>query len=477
MGAANESSKYCTKQEGDSVKKLWGGRFTATAEEWVEEFGASISFDQELVLEDIEGSLAHVLMLEKCGIISKEDRNAIVTGLKELKESAVNDELTYSLELEDIHLNLESKLTNKIGPAGGKLHTARSRNDQVAVDMHLYLRREIEEIIGLIGEFQEALLSQAKDNIETIMPGYTHLQRAQPISFAHHLMAYFWMLDRDKQRLSEGLKRVNKSPLGAGALAGTTFPIDRHYTADLLGFDGIYENSLDAVSDRDFIIEFLSSSSIMMMHLSRLSEEMILWSTQEFGFIELDDRFATGSSIMPQKKNPDMAELIRGKTGRVYGSMIGLLTVLKGLPLAYNKDMQEDKEGMFDTVKTVKGSLKIFAGMINTMAVNKEAMGNAVKKDFSNATELADYLAGKGLPFREAHEVVGKLVLECIQRSCYLADLPIEEFKSASSLFEPDIYEVLSPYEAVKRRISSGGTGFSEVTAMIAKAEQTLIEK
>ncbi|MFE8704207.1 argininosuccinate lyase [Cytobacillus sp. FJAT-54145] len=455
-------------------KKLWGGRFTKSAEEWVDEFGASISFDQELVLEDIDGSIAHVTMLGKCGIISELETDTIKEGLKTLKEKAKNGELEYSVKLEDIHLNLESQLTDIIGPVGGKLHTGRSRNDQVATDMHLYLRNQVNLIIELVVEMQEALLNQAKQHVETIMPGYTHLQRAQPISFAHHLMAYFWMLQRDKDRLTESLKRINISPLGAGALAGTTFPIDREYTAHLLGFEGIYENSLDAVSDRDFILEFMSSSSILMMHLSRLAEEIILWSSQEFRFIELDDSFSTGSSIMPQKKNPDMAELIRGKTGRVYGNLVGLLTVLKGLPLAYNKDMQEDKEGMFDTVKTLVGSLKIFAGMLNTMKVNKAQMESATKNDFSNATELADYLSGKGLPFREAHEIVGQLVLACVKKNCFLVDLTMEEFKEASHLFEDDIYKVLNPVTAVQRRNSAGGTGFEQIRKALEKAEMVL---
>nr|WP_309099673.1 argininosuccinate lyase [Fredinandcohnia onubensis] len=454
------------------MKKLWGGRFTKSAESWVDEFGASISFDQELVKEDIEGSIAHVTMLGKCGIVSSEEANTIKSGLLTLLEKAKNDELEFSVANEDIHLNIEKMLIDEIGQVGGKLHTGRSRNDQVATDMHLYLRQQVDEIINHVEELQDAIVEQAEQHVETIAPGYTHLQRAQPISFAHHLLAYYWMLERDKERFTDSLKRINISPLGAGALAGTTFPIDRYYSAELLGFEKIYENSIDAVSDRDFIIEFLSNSSMVMMHLSRFCEELVLWSSQEFNFIEMDDTFATGSSIMPQKKNPDMAELIRGKTGRVYGNLFGLLTVLKGTPLAYNKDMQEDKEGMFDTVKTVKGSLKIFAGMVSTMKVKKEVMATAVKKDFSNATELADYLASKGLPFREAHEVVGKLVLICIGRGVFLSDLPLEVLKEASSLFEDDIYEVLLPETAVARRKSAGGTGFEEVRKVLAKIKQ-----
>ncbi|MEK3798160.1 argininosuccinate lyase [Peribacillus sp. FSL H8-0477] len=457
------------------MSKLWGGRFTKSAEEWVDEFGASISFDKELVLEDIQGSLAHVMMLKKCKILTVEDADLIISGLQILREKAKLDELTFSVEMEDIHLNLESMLISEIGPVGGKLHTGRSRNDQVATDIHLYLRTQTEEVVKLINGLQAAIIEQAEQHVETLVPGYTHLQRAQPISFAHHLMAYFWMLERDKQRFSECQKRINVSPLGAGALAGTTFPIDRSYSAELLGFAGIYENSLDAVSDRDFALEFLSNSSTMMMHLSRFSEEIILWSSQEFQFVELDDAFSTGSSIMPQKKNPDMAELIRGKTGRVYGNLTGMLTVLKGLPLAYNKDMQEDKEGIFDTVKTIIGSLKIFEGMISTMKVKTEVMEKATKNDFSNATELADYLAAKGMPFREAHEVVGKLVLFCVQNGCYLADLNLNQFKEASELFEEDIYTALNPYEAVKRRNSQGGTGFEQVKLAIEKGKSLLV--
>ncbi|CUA78821.1 argininosuccinate lyase [Anoxybacillus suryakundensis] len=456
------------------MKKLWGGRFTKTAAQWVDDFGASIHFDQQLVEEDIEGSIAHVTMLGECGILPKEDVETIKKGLMELLEKARNGELSFSVAYEDIHLNIEKMLIDEIGSVGGKLHTGRSRNDQVATDMHLYLRKRVIEIIELIRQLQHVLVEKAEQHIETLIPGYTHLQRAQPISFAHHLMAYVWMFERDRERFTESLKRINKSPLGAGALAGTTFPIDRHLTAKLLGFDSIYENSLDAVSDRDFIIEFLSHSSLLMMHLSRFCEELILWSSQEFQFIEIDDTFATGSSIMPQKKNPDMAELIRGKTGRVYGHLMALLTVMKGLPLAYNKDMQEDKEGMFDTVQTVIGSLKIFTGMIETMTVRTDVMEKATRQDFSNATELADYLAKKGVPFREAHEIVGKLVLTCIERGIFLADLPLDVYQQASPLFEEDIYEALDPYTAVNRRMSAGGTGFKEVKQAIEKAKQII---
>ncbi|WP_347320145.1 argininosuccinate lyase [Rossellomorea sp. RS05] len=459
------------------MMKLWGGRFTKKPEEWVDEFNASISFDQELVMEDIEGSKAHVTMLKKCGILSAEEADQILGGLNELEEKAAAGSLEFSTQYEDIHLNLEKLLIDTVGEVGGKLHTGRSRNDQIATDMHLFLKKRVEEVIGLIGEFQEAILKQAEDNIETMIPGYTHLQRAQPISFAHHLMTYYWMLDRDKERLNDSMKRIDLSPLGAGALAGTTFPIDRAYSAELLGFSGVYENSLDAVSDRDFILEFLSNSAILMTHLSRLAEEFILWSTEEFHLIELDDSFTTGSSIMPQKKNPDMAELVRGKTGRVNGNLLSLLTVLKGLPLAYNKDMQEDKEGMFDTVKTVIGSLKIFTGMMDTMTVNKDVMEEAVGTDFSNATELADYLAAKGMPFRKAHEVVGKLVLHCIEQGYFLKDVTLATYQQHSELIESDIYDIIAPSAAVKRRNSYGGTGFEQVKIQIEKAKGALVTK
>jgi argininosuccinate lyase len=456
------------------MTKLWGGRFQKSAEQWVDDFGASIEFDQQLVIEDIDGSMAHVSMLGDCGILPIDEVTLILSGLFKLKEKAENGELTYSVSNEDIHLNLEKMLIDLVGPVGGKLHTGRSRNDQVATDMHLYLKKRIGEIIELISTFQQTILLKSEEHVETIAPGYTHLQRAQPISFGHHLMAYFWMLERDKNRFTESLKRVDVSPLGAGALAGTTFPIDRKLAAVNLNFNDVYANSMDAVSDRDFIVEFLSDSSLVMMHLSRFAEEIILWSSQEFQFIELDDAFATGSSIMPQKKNPDMAELIRGKTGRVYGNLFSLLTTLKGLPLTYNKDMQEDKEGMFDTVQTLLGSLKIFEGMVRTMTIHTEKLYTAVHQDFSNATELADYLATKGMPFREAHEVTGKLVFLCIQRGIYLLDLPLEELIEASDLIEEDIYDVLSPMAAVKRRNSFGGTGFDQVRIQIEKGKQLI---
>ncbi|KIO60785.1 Argininosuccinate lyase [Caldibacillus thermoamylovorans] len=456
------------------MSKLWGGRFTKETNQLVEKFTASIEFDQKLALEDIEGSLSHVEMLGSCGIIPAEDVEQIKKGLTSIREKVLNHEVSFSVEDEDIHMNIERMLIEEIGPVGGKLHTGRSRNDQVATDMHLYLRNQTKEIIELIRFVQEAIISQAKQHVETILPGYTHLQRAQPISFAHHLLAYFWMLERDKERLQDSLKRINWSPLGAGALAGTTFPIDRQFSAKQLGFETVYPNSLDAVSDRDFILEFLSIASILMMHISRLSEELVLWSSQEFQFVELDDSFCTGSSIMPQKKNPDVPELLRGKTGRVYGNLIGLLTTLKGLPLAYNKDLQEDKEGMFDTVETLAGSLQLLAPMIETMTVKRENMYKAVSQDYSNATDLADYLAGKGIPFREAHEIIGRIVLYAIQHDKYLLDLSLGEYRNFSGAFEEDIFEVLQPKNVVAARNSYGGTGFSQVETQLNLAIEKL---
>lgn len=459
---------------GNIMAKLWGGRFTKETNKLVEEFTASISFDRKLALEDIEGSLAHAKMLGECGIIPEDDAELISEGLLQIKSKIENGTIEYSVEHEDIHMNIEKQLIDLIGPAGGKLHTGRSRNDQVATDMHLYLNRKTKELIRLVNSVQDALLVQAKNNVETIVPGYTHLQRAQPISFAHHLLAYFWMFQRDKDRLQDSLKRVNWSPLGAGALAGTTFPINRERSAELLGFDMVYPNSMDAVSDRDFIVEFLSIASLIMTHISRISEELVIWSSQEFQFIELDDSFCTGSSIMPQKKNPDVPELLRAKTGRVYGNLMSLLTVLKGLPLAYNKDMQEDKEGMFDTVETLEGSLGLLAPMIDTMAVNKEAMRQAVNQDFSNATDIADYLVIKGVAFRDAHEIIGKIVLYALTQNKFLLNLSMEEFKQFSPLFSEDIYTILSPEHVVGARQSYGGTSPSQVREQIKLAEEKL---
>lgn len=456
------------------MKKLWGGRFDGKNEDWIDAFGASIFFDQSLAKQDILGSLAHVKMLVHTKILSEEEGQQIIDGLKIIQQKVANDELDYTVQNEDIHLNIESFLHEEIGPVAGKLHTARSRNDQVATDMHLYLKEKVQDILEKIHELRLVLVTKAEENIETIMPGYTHLQHAQPISFAHHLLAYYQMLTRDQERLTENLKRIDCSPLGAAALAGTTFPIDREFTAKELGFNAVYANSLDAVSDRDFILEFLSNSSILMMHLSRFCEEIILWCSHEFQFVQLSDTFSTGSSIMPQKKNPDMAELIRGKTGRVYGDLFGLLTVMKGLPLAYNKDFQEDKEGMFDTVETVEKSLTIMSGMIASMKVNQQHMLESTEKDFSNATELADYLANKGIPFREAHEIVGKLVFSCIQKGIYLQDISLEEYQEIVPAIETDLYDKLSSYTAVKNRDSLGGTGFAQIKKQIDQAKQQL---
>ncbi|GAX90833.1 argininosuccinate lyase [Effusibacillus lacus] len=454
------------------MSKLWGGRFTKPTDKLVEEFTASIGFDQKLAVDDIRGSLAHVKMLGACGIIPQEDANKIRQGLMTILEDVKAGTLTYTVENEDIHMNIEKYLIDRIGPVGGKLHTGRSRNDQVATDMHLYLRRETKQIVALLADLLQALVDTAEKYIDVVIPGYTHLQRAQPVLFAHHLLAYVGMFSRDAERLQDALKRIDILPLGAGALAGTTFPIDRKLVAKELGFSRIYDNSMDAVSDRDFILEFLSDASILMMHLSRFCEELVLWSSTEFGFVELDDAYCTGSSIMPQKKNPDVAELIRGKSGRVYGNLFGLLTVLKSLPLAYNKDLQEDKEGMFDTVETVKGSLALFAGMIRTMEVRKERLAKAVKEDFSNATDLADYLVRKGLPFRQAHEVIGKLVLYCVSHGKYLADLTLEEYLEHSSLFEADVYHVIDIQTVVDARNVHGGTGSEQVKKALEKAKE-----
>ncbi|MGP4067363.1 argininosuccinate lyase [Halobacillus sp. B29] len=456
------------------MSKLWGGRFTKPTNKLVEEYTSSIGFDQKLALQDIQGSLAHVEMLGKCDIITQEEVDEIQGGLKAVEKKIQAGDVDYSVADEDIHMNIEKMLIDEIGPVGGKLHTGRSRNDQVATDMHLYLREKTNGLLELVEAVQTALVNQAESHVETILPGYTHLQRAQPVSFGHHLLAYFWMFERDKERLQDSLKRINWSPLGAAALAGTPYPIDRQMTAEALGFDKPYPNSLDAVSDRDFILEFLSISSIMITHISRLSEELILWSSQEFDFIELDDEFCTGSSIMPQKKNPDVPELLRGKTGRIYGNLMGLLTLLKGLPLAYNKDMQEDKEGMFDTVDTLEGALSLLAPMLDSMDVKADHMKQAVKEDYSNATDIADYLAVKGLPFRQAHEIIGEIVLYAIDQNKYLLDLTMEEYKQFSELFEEDIYDKLAPEQVVAARVSEGATGFQQVYNQIDLAKEHL---
>lgn len=454
--------------------KLWGGRFEGTVEDWVEQFGASISFDHQLAKFDLMGSLAHVQMLGQTGILSLEEAEQIQDGLQALLRDLEAGELHFDIANEDIHMNMEVLLTEKIGPLAGKLHTARSRNDQVATDMHLYLKEQLGHVLDKLANLNSVLLDLAEKHVETIMPGYTHLQHAQPISFAHHLMAYYNMFQRDSERFAFNLKHTDLSPLGAAALAGTTFPIDRQLSSDLLGFQQPYTNSLDAVSDRDFILEFLSNASILMMHMSRFCEEIINWCSFEYQYISLSDSFSTGSSIMPQKKNPDMAELIRGKTGRVYGHLLGLLTVMKSLPLAYNKDLQEDKEGMFDTVETILNSLDVLAGMLSSMQVNKAKMQQSIENDFSNATELADYLAEKGLPFREAHEIVGKLVLDSIKHGKNIQDWDLEELQVYHPLIEEDIYIYLRPATAVQRRNSLGGTGFEQVKYQIEQAKKEL---
>ncbi len=456
------------------TKKAWGGRFEEKPEDWVDAFNASIHFDQTLIDEDIQGSIAHATMLSHKGILTENECQSIVQGLQEIQKDFHEGHIRFQASLEDIHLNIEHELITRIGAVGGKLHTGRSRNDQVATDMHLYTKKEVQNLIASIQSFQKTIVHLADEHVDTIMPGYTHLQRAQPISFAHHIMTYFWMLERDKGRFQDALKRIDISPLGAAALSGTTYPIDRHETQQLLGFASLYENSLDAVSDRDYIVETLHAISLTMVHLSRFAEEIIFWSSEEAQFVALSDAFSTGSSIMPQKKNPDMAELIRGKVGRTTGHLMSMLMTLKGLPLAYNKDMQEDKEGLFDALHTLKGSLRIFEGMLGSMTVNTERLTQTVQKDFSNATELADYLVMKGIPFREAHEIVGKIVLWSIQNDLYLLDVPLEVYQQHHASIEKDIYHYLHPSEAVKRRKSYGSTGQESVKHQISVAK-TLI--
>ena len=438
---------------------MWGGRFTKAEEKNALDFNASISYDCRMYREDIAGSIAHAKMLAAHGISSKEDQEKITKGLLSIKKEIDEGTFPFSVELEDIHMNIEKRLTEEIGDAGARLHTARSRNDQCALDLHMYMKRNIARLSEKLIAVLEALLAASKKYQDVILPGYTHMQRAQPVLFAHHMLAYFAMLERDFKRLEDCYDMCDMSPIGACALAGTTYPTHPEEEANDLHFASVYGNSLDAVSDRDYLLQFLSFASICAMHLSRLSEEFIYWSTSEFQFIELDDGYSTGSSIMPQKKNPDMCELIRGKTGRVYGHLIGLLTVMKGLPLAYDKDMQEDKEGVFDALDTLYFALDIYAGMISTMTVNGDHTRQVLESDFSNATDMADYLAKKGLPFRQAHAVVGSAVHYCIEHHKVLLDLSMEEFRSMSPLFEEDIKEALSIENCVKNRESYGGTG------------------
>lgn len=454
--------------------KLWGGRFAKGNDHLMEDFHSSIQFDKRLYKEDITGSLAHSKMLAKQGIISEEEGKTIAKALKEILAEIETGEAEFDVAAEDIHMNVETMLIAKIGDIGKKLHTARSRNDQVALDARLYLLKETDQIIDLLKEMEETLLAMAEEHKETVMPGYTHLQKAQPVTFAHHLLAYFEMFLRDIGRLTDSKKRLSVMPLGSGALAGTVFPLDRNFVAKELGFNDITMNSMDGVSDRDFVIEFLSAASMIMMHLSRFSEEVVLWSTGEFAFVSLDDAYATGSSIMPQKKNPDAAELVRGKTGRVYGDLMALLTVMKGIPLAYNKDMQEDKEALFDAVDTVKGCLMIFRPMLSTLKINKDTMRQKAEGGFINATDAADYLAERGVPFREAHAIIGNIVLECEKEGKSLKEMTIEDWKNHSAVFQDDIYDFIAIENSVKRRDIPGAPAPSQTEKVLQGARKRL---
>lgn len=454
--------------------KLWGGRFTKETNELVNNFNASISFDQKFYKQDIRGSIAHATMLSKTGIISEEEGEKIINGLKSILSDIEAGKLVIDDEYEDIHTFMEANLIERIGEAGKKLHTGRSRNDQVALDMRLYTRDEILAVDEEVKELMQVILRIMKENVTTFMPGFTHLQKAQPVTVAHHFGAYFEMFKRDRDRLSDIYERMNYCPLGAGALAGTTYPLDRELTASLLEFKGATLNSMDSVSDRDYLIEFLSALSTIMMHLSRFSEEIIIWNSNEYRFIELDDAFSTGSSIMPQKKNPDIAELVRGKTGRVYAALMGLLTTMKGIPLAYNKDMQEDKELTFDAIDTVKGCVSLFKGMIDTMKFNDKRMADSAKQGFTNATDAADYLVKKGVAFREAHGIVGQLVLLCLDKGIALDDLPLEEYKKISPVFEEDVYEAISLDTCVNKRLTLGAPGPEVMNKVIKLNEEYL---
>ena len=459
------------------MAQLWGGRFTKETDKLVYNFNASISFDQKFYAQDIRGSIAHVTMLQKQGILTKEEKESIIEGLKGIQADVENGTLEITDEYEDIHSFVEANLIDRIGDAGKKLHTGRSRNDQVALDMRLYTRDEIEALDTLLKELLEVLLKLMKEHIETYMPGFTHLQKAQPVTLAHHLGAYFEMFKRDRLRMKDIRKRMNYCPLGAGALAGTTYPLDREYTAELLGFDGPTLNSMDSVSDRDYLIEMLSAMSTVMMHLSRFCEEVIIWNSNEYQFVEIDDAYSTGSSIMPQKKNPDIAELVRGKTGRVYGALMSLLTTMKGIPLAYNKDMQEDKELVFDAIDTTKGCLALFTGMLRTMRFRKQRMEDSAKNGFTNATDAADYLVNHGVPFRDAHGIVGQLVLYCIDKNIALDDMSLEEYKAISPVFEEDSYEAISMKTCVEMRNTIGAPGKSAMEQAIALEEAYLKEE
>ena len=459
------------------MAQLWGGRFTKETDKLVYRFNASISFDQKFYKQDIEGSIAHVTMLAKQGILTEQEKEEIVDGLNGILRDVENGTLPITEEYEDIHSFVEANLIERIGEAGKKLHTGRSRNDQVALDMKLFTRQEILETAGLLEELLKTLLKLMEEHLDTYMPGFTHLQKAQPITLAHHLGAYFEMFKRDLQRLNDIYERMNYCPLGAGALAGTTYPLDRDYTAGLLGFKGPTLNSMDSVADRDYLIEYLAALSTMMMHLSRFSEEVIIWNTNEYQFVEIDDAYSTGSSIMPQKKNPDIAELVRGKTGRVYGALMALLTTMKGLPLAYNKDMQEDKEMAFDAMDTAKGCLALFTGMLGTLKFRKDVMAKSAMNGFTNATDAADYLVGKGVPFRDAHSIIGRLVLYCIEKGTGIDALSLEELKSICPAFEADVYEAVSLKTCVEKRLTVGAPGQESMKHQIQAGYDFLQEK
>ena len=456
------------------MAQLWGGRFTKDTDELVYRFNASISFDQKFFSQDIEGSIAHVVMLQKQGILTKDEKDAIVKGLTGIRDDVESGKLAITDKYEDIHSFVEANLIDRIGDVGKKLHTGRSRNDQVALDMKLYIRSELLNVDDILKELLYSLLKIMEENTETYMPGFTHLQKAQPVTLAHHFGAYFEMFKRDRLRLRDIYHRMNYCPLGSGALAGTTYPLDRVYTASLLGFEGPTLNSMDSVADRDYVVEFLSALSTIMMHLSRFCEEIIIWNSNEYQFVEIDDAYSTGSSIMPQKKNPDIAELVRGKTGRVYGALISMLTTLKGIPLAYNKDMQEDKELTFDAIDTVKGCLSLFNGMITTMKFRKDVMEKSAMNGFTNATDAADYLVNHGVPFRDAHSIIGKLVLTCIEKNKAILDLTMEEFKEISDVFEPDIYDAVSLKTCVEKRLTIGAPGKAAMDQVIAMEKEYL---
>ena len=457
-----------------TMAQLWGGRFTKQTDQLVFDFNASITFDKRLFHEDVTGSIVHATMLAKQGILTEEERKSIVEGLTGILEDVDDGTLAIDETQEDIHSFVEATLIDRIGDAGKKLHTGRSRNDQVALDMRLYTRARVAEIDGLLKKLLEAILDTMENNLDTYMPGFTHLQKAQPITLAHHYGAYFEMFKRDRQRLADIYKRMNYCPLGAGALAGTTYPLDREYTARLLRFEGPTLNSIDSVADRDYLIEFLSALSTIMMHLSRFSEEIIIWNSNEYQFVELDDAYSTGSSIMPQKKNPDIAELVRGKTGRVYGALMALLTIMKGLPLAYNKDMQEDKEMAFDAMDTVADCITLFTGMIQTMKFRKDRMAKSAMNGFTNATDAADYLVGKGVPFRDAHGIIGRLVLYCIEKDTSIDALSLEELRSISDKFDEDIYDAISLKTCVEKRLTIGAPGEKMMKQVIEKNKEYL---